>query len=173
MAADLHALVQGLGMESPIVLVGHSFGGLVGLDYAHRWPDQVAALVLVDPTHPEQFDTFGPLIPDQLAQMKEFWTNGWRTPDGTAERIDFQRTFASIREITSLGDLPLTVLTSGAWQFADEPHQKWIGFHRKYVALSSRGRQRVLPNTDHFLQRSAPDEIVKAITEVVNELRHN
>jgi pimeloyl-ACP methyl ester carboxylesterase len=172
MASDLHALIKALGMSKP-VLVGHSFGGPICLSFAAAWPDEIAGLVLVDPTHPEQFDTFGPLLPDQLVDMKEFWTKGWRTPDGTAERIDFQRTFAAIREIGSLGDLPLTVLTSGAWQFTDEAHQTWIRFHREYVALSNRGKQRVLPNTDHFLQRSAPNEVIEAISEVLDELRLN
>lgn len=44
---DLRALVVTLGLERP-VLVGHSWGGAVGLHYAARYPEGVAALVMID-----------------------------------------------------------------------------------------------------------------------------
>jgi pimeloyl-ACP methyl ester carboxylesterase len=37
------------------VLVGHSYGGLYTQAYAARYPDEVAGVVLVDSSHPEQF----------------------------------------------------------------------------------------------------------------------
>lgn len=45
--ADDRAAVVELGIERP-VLVGHSWGAAVALQYAATYPDQVAALVLVD-----------------------------------------------------------------------------------------------------------------------------
>ncbi len=35
--------------SGPVVIVGHSFGGAIGLHLAHRHPDLVRALVLLDP----------------------------------------------------------------------------------------------------------------------------
>ncbi|MDP8924487.1 MAG: alpha/beta hydrolase, partial [Chloroflexota bacterium] len=46
-SADLRGLLGALDFVRP-VLVGHSWGGNVVLDYAARYPDEVAALVLVD-----------------------------------------------------------------------------------------------------------------------------
>jgi pimeloyl-ACP methyl ester carboxylesterase len=46
-AADLDAFLQALGLDWP-VLVGHSWGGNVALQYAAMVPDRVQALVLVD-----------------------------------------------------------------------------------------------------------------------------
>jgi pimeloyl-ACP methyl ester carboxylesterase len=44
---ELHALLGNAGVEGPYVLVGHSFGGTNLQVYASRYPDEVAAMVLV------------------------------------------------------------------------------------------------------------------------------
>src|SRR5262249_51571140 len=46
---DLRALVNALNLPRPFVLVGHSFGTYIARVYAHRFRDDVAALVLIDP----------------------------------------------------------------------------------------------------------------------------
>jgi pimeloyl-ACP methyl ester carboxylesterase len=51
-ADDLHTLLQEAGIPGPYVLAGHSFGGLYSLTFAHRYPDQVAGMVLIDSTAP-------------------------------------------------------------------------------------------------------------------------
>jgi pimeloyl-ACP methyl ester carboxylesterase len=52
---DLHRLIRALDLPRPLVLCGHSFGTLVVRVYASRFPDDVSALVLVDPVMPEEF----------------------------------------------------------------------------------------------------------------------
>lgn len=46
---DLRALLSRANVPPPYVLVGHSFGGLLVRAYAHRMPEEVAGLVLIDP----------------------------------------------------------------------------------------------------------------------------
>lgn len=48
-AADLHALVHAAHLATPVVLVGHSIGSNIVRIYDQRHPQDVAALVLVDP----------------------------------------------------------------------------------------------------------------------------
>ena len=47
-AQDLHRLVRNAGLEPPLVLVGHSFGGYVIRLYHHAFPGEVSGLVFVD-----------------------------------------------------------------------------------------------------------------------------
>jgi pimeloyl-ACP methyl ester carboxylesterase len=42
--------------EGPYVLVGHSLADLYSRIYADRYPEEVAGMVLVDSTHPDQFE---------------------------------------------------------------------------------------------------------------------
>ncbi|WP_332603494.1 alpha/beta fold hydrolase [Arthrobacter sp. S2(2024)] len=50
-AADLNGLLQTAGVRGPYIMVGHSLGSFIARLYAARYPDEVAGLVLVDPTN--------------------------------------------------------------------------------------------------------------------------
>jgi pimeloyl-ACP methyl ester carboxylesterase len=67
-ARELRALLGAAGEHGPYVLVGHSTGGTYAMTYASRYPDQVAGLVLLDSSSPEQF-TRMPAFPGQYAMM--------------------------------------------------------------------------------------------------------
>jgi pimeloyl-ACP methyl ester carboxylesterase len=45
---DLEALLDAWEVEGPVHLFGNSFGGVVALAYAHRHPDRVASLFLIE-----------------------------------------------------------------------------------------------------------------------------
>ncbi len=91
---DLHELLRATTVIGPYVLVGHSLGGLYARLYAKRYPDEVAGLVLLDPTHEDIVDylseekaqqlqvanTDDPLSPEQLDAMR----TAYRTTFGRA-----------------------------------------------------------------------------------------
>lgn len=54
-AEQLHGLLTQAGIGGPLVLMGHSAGGLYIRTYAARFPANVAALVFVDATSPSEF----------------------------------------------------------------------------------------------------------------------
>jgi pimeloyl-ACP methyl ester carboxylesterase len=58
-AEELHSLLQRAREKPPFVLVGHSLGGFDVLMYAHRYPEQVLGVVLVDSSHPGSYTQFG------------------------------------------------------------------------------------------------------------------
>ncbi|MEW9531851.1 alpha/beta fold hydrolase [Microbispora sp. NPDC049125] len=53
-ARDLRRALDGAGVLPPYVLVGHSAGGNIVRLFAAENPDAVAAVVLIDSSHPEQ-----------------------------------------------------------------------------------------------------------------------
>ena len=58
---DLRALLKSRNVMPPYVLAGHSAGGLYMQLFARRYPSEVAGVVLVDSTHPTQFEGDGTL----------------------------------------------------------------------------------------------------------------
>jgi pimeloyl-ACP methyl ester carboxylesterase len=59
---ELHTLLTNAGIAGPYVLVGHSIGGAYVRLYAHKYPESVAGMVLVDSSHEEQFSRFPPAV---------------------------------------------------------------------------------------------------------------
>ena len=58
-------MLTAAGEPGPFVLVGHSLGGLYVQLYAYQHRDEVAGLVLVDPTHEE----FSARLADLLLEL--------------------------------------------------------------------------------------------------------
>jgi pimeloyl-ACP methyl ester carboxylesterase len=54
-AAELHTALRAAGAGPPYVLAGHSYGGLVVRMFTDRYRDEVAGVVLVDASHPDQW----------------------------------------------------------------------------------------------------------------------
>ena len=44
---DMHGIVEALNLPDRFVLVGHSFGGAVCIEYAHAYPERLAKLILI------------------------------------------------------------------------------------------------------------------------------
>jgi pimeloyl-ACP methyl ester carboxylesterase len=53
-ARDLHALLLAAGERGPFVMVGHSLGGPYIMNFTRLYPQDVAGLVFVDASHPDQ-----------------------------------------------------------------------------------------------------------------------
>lgn len=183
MVEDLHSLLDVAHVPGPYVLVGHSFGGLLMRLFAHRYPTEVRALLLVDAMNEEQFEVIGsalpPPAPDDspvLRSFREFWTGGWRQPESTAERIDFAGSFREVAEVRSLERLPIHIISAGTVtnsEFTPDQHRArlqslWDGLQRRFLELSASATQSFALNSGHFVQREAPELVIEAIKRLID-----
>jgi len=53
---ELHDLLNQAGVERPLVLVGHSAGGLYAREYTRRFPAEVVGMAQLDASSPRQLD---------------------------------------------------------------------------------------------------------------------
>ena len=67
--ADLHALIRAAGLPQPVMLVGHSLGGLYATLYAKTYPKSVAGMLLVDPAFEGQSKAFADVVGPRAAQQ--------------------------------------------------------------------------------------------------------
>ena len=65
MAEELHTMLVNANIPGPYILVGHSLGGPVARQFAAKYADEVAGLVMVDSAHEQQVKYF----PERLVKM--------------------------------------------------------------------------------------------------------
>lgn len=66
LVGELRQAVLASGVSLPLAMVGHSFGGLLLRHYTEKHPDDVSALVLLDPLDPSEFS---PLTSNQAFRL--------------------------------------------------------------------------------------------------------
>jgi pimeloyl-ACP methyl ester carboxylesterase len=138
-AEELHTLLHYAGIPPPYVLVGHSMGGFTVRLYASLYRSEVAGMVLVDSSHPEQQKRLPPALNDMDAtwvreqEFMEFTMPfgiprlmGFCGPDaevraaecnfhnareGAAEWKAISESAAQAATAGKIGDMPLTVLS--------------------------------------------------------------
>lgn len=166
---DLRALLTAAGEPGPYVLVGHSMGGLYVQLYAYQHSDDVAGLVLVDPT-PEEFST---RLGDLAAAM------GTPMPPAPTAPGPDEVSFAQLRQARvaeMLRPMPLVVLSHGraadpgerppGWPIAEE-ERIWRELHAEIARLVPNGRQVVAEASGHDIHQEQPELVVEAIRNVV------
>jgi pimeloyl-ACP methyl ester carboxylesterase len=97
-ADELRRLLERARIEPPFLLVGHSFGGLVMRIFARRYRDATAALVLVDPAHPEDW-----LAPAPKEQIKIDRGVRLCRYGSTAARLGLAKVVAALVGVGALG----------------------------------------------------------------------
>jgi pimeloyl-ACP methyl ester carboxylesterase len=139
MAEELHALLEAAKIAPPYVLVGHSMGGFNVRLFASLYRNEVAAMVLLDSSHPDQ----GNRLPPELKNMEGSWLreaefleytmplgiprlldlcetdpvprtaecNFYSQRENVAELKAFPASAAETAAAGTLGDLPLAVLS--------------------------------------------------------------
>lgn len=190
-ADELLALLSGAGVEPPYVMVGHSLGGLHSLVFAHRHPDLLSGLVLLDPP-PIDFITgrrflgLKEMADEQTQQLEQSAEQAEEHGDST--RATYFRTLASEHRamfsesaelaaaVTDLDDLPLTVLASGvpnpAFGDSAQAFQRfWIKSNQQLAKISRSGRFQLAPNSSHRLHEDASALVLRIIRERIKAAR--
>ncbi len=189
--SDLHALLGALKIADSVVLVGHSYGGVVSRLYASTYPADVAGMVLVDSLSPE-------LRANMTAEEWEIWNVlNERTPEQILdypdlEIIDASRALDQLVDAAAIKQMPLVVIT------ADELNGPKIGEQalagqlppgvpadfgylidaahqdaQAKVALLVEGAEHVTAHSGHNVMIDNAPVVIDAIDTVVDAIRDN
>jgi pimeloyl-ACP methyl ester carboxylesterase len=196
MAEELHALLHAAGEMPPYILVGHSFGGLNALMFAHKFPDEVAGVALVDASLPEMMTLLRWRDRVRLRLMQAaipFGLPRWRGWCGGAapheirrlkqaiscrsslygiyyrEWSSFPQSAAEIRPITNIGSIPLIVITRDPGVARNSRRDaQWCRLQQERTKLSSNSEFVVAGGSGHDVPMERPDVVTAAIKKLID-----
>ena len=81
---DLRTMLRTAGLQGPMVVVGHSWGGMLAQMLAQSHPQEVAGLVLVDALHHDQTVSMNPEVHARYSRNMQLLTGSatWLAPLG-------------------------------------------------------------------------------------------
>ncbi|MET0772506.1 MAG: alpha/beta hydrolase [Candidatus Limnocylindrales bacterium] len=179
-AMDLHALLGAAGIEPPYLLLPHSIGGWAARVFTAAYPDEVAGIVFIDSSHPDQVARHRAILPPVRADEDPgiaFARAGNEalvtTPPGAdIGWLDLVIAADEARASGDLGDRPVIVLTADQQlEELPEPYRSrdadaWLAMQEELASLSTRGIQRTVADAGHFIQDDQPEAVIEAIREV-------
>jgi len=186
-ADDVAALCRQLGVEKPVI-VGHSLGGMIGVELAARHPSVPRAIVAVDPGPlamlPESRAVFEAFIaalegPDSAAARRAYIDGMFLPSDDIERRRWITETMCSVplefalpvlRGVVEwngvgalmLGEAPLLVLLSETGGSNDPA--------RLRALRSNKIEFGVTVGAGHFIQLEVPDQVTPMIDRFVRTL---
>ncbi|RSM57824.1 alpha/beta hydrolase [Amycolatopsis sp. WAC 01376] len=168
----LTGVIDRVAGGKPVVLAGHSLGGLIAGRYAPDHQDRVKGLVLMDATSPTQTADLRQHIPQSATGMAA------ELRDQTLAVIAGQgpeKLVVPDGEVRPAGTIPVEVIQHGKPYLTAVPEygaaleQAWSEGQRKWLALSSRGNLSTAANSEHYIYVDQPDLAVRAIQRVTDE----
>lgn len=199
-ADDLAGVLDALDLDQPVVL-GHSLGGMVGYVFAHKYPEQLSALITVGARTPETFSRkewvfktvhthlLVPVMRNERVREAILWAQTTLFDDSTVDVDDYERIKVAhdcaapelvAGEYAKIMDASREYLTSRwSWQLSGVPllmlygeHEPFIEPHAAFLEDSVEDCETaVIPGASHNAQVDNPSFICTRIREFLAERR--
>lgn len=177
--AGLWRGLEQLGLAQSLILLGHSWGGMLILVAACEHPEVVRGLVFLDAMNVEFIDAIGGaegLTRHPLSQhpfdssQKEKLTK----PQIAALRVEagMPGVVALVRTLAVPQHIPTRVITAGIpWWPKPEENRAWRESHEHLAASVKDGKLMIAEHSTHLIPDEQPEIIVAAGAELVRAAR--
>lgn len=153
-ASSLAGTLRAANIPMPVVLVGHSIGGMTAHLFVGEYPDDVSGVVLLDPT----VAAFARMFDDE--EFRPRWDGAT-----SADQAD---------QVTAWPDIPFEILrhdpavyaSEGIWSPALEA--QWGAEQNALADLTTDGTVQIVPGSGHNIHEDALAETIDAIRRILD-----
>jgi pimeloyl-ACP methyl ester carboxylesterase len=155
-AASLNATMDAAGIDRPVVLAGHSIAGLTVRLFVGQHPEDVAGVVLFDPT----VSSFAYRY--DIHEFQPSW-------DGAVSSREVDR-------ITAWPDIPFEILRHDSDVYRDqqmwdaEIEDAWIAGQTEFAGLAPDGVVTEVADAGHYVYLDQPQVAADAVRRVVSQV---
>lgn len=167
---ELRHILRAAGLTPPYVLVGSSLGGLYMQLYARAHPEEVAALVLVDSTHPLQLHGAG--APENWPAWLRVMLDSTASPATHQELEALDATGQQVLALPPYTAGPVVVLSAAQpMRETSTPLARDSNAKRADIVRLYPGAQQVWVDSGHVIQLEKPEAVVAAVRDVLARWR--
>lgn len=156
----LHRLLRQLYDDAPVVLVGHSLGGLYAQYFARAYPQQTAALVLLDAASPFEPETHNPFEGRAPRAHRSLGYLEWKGAQGSQ---------AQMRHMRAQPQAPMLVVVATDHASVPAVEALWQRTQKGLASSSPRGRLVVASGSGHDVYADAPALVAMEIERLLRE----
>ncbi|MDH3376783.1 MAG: alpha/beta hydrolase [Gammaproteobacteria bacterium] len=166
LAEQLHQNLISTGHAPPYLLVGHSAGGLYVNVFARMYPEEVVGVVLIDSTHPSQFEYFRKERPVLHTAFITTTAIGNTAYEASILK-NIHTEFASIEPFPNIPLVVLTAEKSSLFETA-KMRKKWVEFQEDLANMSTHSTHKVVLGSGHFIHKDNPQLVIEEITRLIS-----
>lgn len=170
-ANEQRSMLQAAGVQPPYILVGHSLGGLYQYVYAKLYPNEVAGIVLLDPTHPRHWETLQREFPLGSNMIKAMRLTVFSATD--RKEFDAQTQCLNTLSMSQPLNIPTKLLVSG--RFRSEERGAYENMlkplRQDWQRLLGTKQLQTVWDSGHYIQKDSPEEIVSAVQKLLTEIQ--
>ena len=163
-AQQLHANLIARNIAPPYVLVGYSGGALMINMFARLYPQEVAGVLMLEPTHPDLYDYLRENENVLYDVLFDYIGKGQR-------RYEFdiiKNVSEEFKNAPPFPNVPLTILMAGRHSTltSEALKEKTLEFHEDLKNMSPQGKRFMVDSNERWIHRNNP----KLVEEYVYEL---
>lgn len=157
MVHELRAILSEENISPPYIYVAHSMGSYLARYYALYYPNELQALVLVDPSPDRLYDDYSPKEYDEFEEIgnQSFASS---TPGERKEWQHYLDNRKYVQEGPISDDIPMIIVSATQWDFYDY-HSGIMNNHMNSRHLRIEG--------GHDIHQEKPEMIIKIIKELL------
>lgn len=164
-AEQLHSNLLTNNINPPYILVGHSAGGLYINMFARLFPDEVTGAVLIDASHPEQFEYFK----NHHSVLYDMLILSTKKGNRKYEYDIVTTALESFIDAPEFPNVPISVLIAGKKSSPLESkklREKWLFFQKELASLSNESKRLIVNESGHYIHRNNPDLVISEILRI-------
>lgn len=175
--AALRELLGYAGVQPPYVLVAHSLGGLFANLYARLYPGEVAGVLFLEATHPDEGALLKKNEPQLVNALGKMLTlpDVFFEPNVHAELASVEESASEIASAGGFPEVPVRVVTGGltprTWQVSPGAVGAKRAHQQELARLSPLGEQVIAQKSGHFPQFTEPELVLDVLSKLIEDVK--
>ncbi|MFK7924654.1 MAG: alpha/beta fold hydrolase [Bacteroidia bacterium] len=163
---ELEKGITKLGFEQDIIFVGHSYGGFYAAYFAHKYPDRIKGMVLIDVNHVCYYTE--EYVQCLKTERTDAWLNNIKSLSEPVyyECLSFYETIEHMRGIEISPMIPVIDLVAGDPPFDAENDARWHACHAAFVEGSPQREGIIAADCEHYLHFDNRSLAINAIIKI-------